>query len=109
MDEITKLNNELSDDMEFSIELGFNGELSDEYYKKKQSVLKVRKMLKIQLISFISIIILFLCVLQYNIVSIVFIGVGFIAVYKNIKVWIEIRNIKLQRFKDYYEKQIKRE
>jgi len=106
-----------------SIELGFDGNLTPEFYIKLKTVKKVRKSLKIQLILLITLFILILykftefvsntqisCVSENIEEPIIELGVILIlfiilyAIYKNLCIWIEISNIKQQRFKEYYEK-----
>lgn len=102
-DELDKLHNK-------SVELGFNGVISPQFYKKLKKVKKVRLYLKIELIIMVGISI---CSIIANgltddlITSMVYLSLMIIMCYgiiKNLKIWIEIKDIKQQRFKEYYEK-----
>ena len=106
--------NKLDNEHYKSIELGFDGHLTQEFYKKLASVKKVRRKLKFQLLWYIVFIFgysLLFCHLSissmpiYTTIAFVFFGIlMIIAIIKNLLIWHEITKIRNKRFKDYYEK-----
>ena len=95
---------------EWSIELGFEGVIDTNFYKKLKSVKRRRLYLKIEALLEIALILSFLYafimetksmeMIMYASLSLLFLYM----LYKNIFIWSDIDRIKQKRFKAYYEK-----
>lgn len=91
-----------------SIELGFMGFTTKQYYEKRKSVVKVRRRLKLELIGFFIFMSISIYFLFYGYDTIFFkfgmiicIIVITFATIKNLAVWNEIYEIKKKRFNEY--------
>lgn len=105
-----------------SIELGFNGIISPQFFEKLKKVKKVRMKLKIELILFTTIFLLSgyelaklankpisrvtdnmeLPILEVFFMALII--VMFYCIYKNLCIGMEISEIRTQRFKEHHEK-----
>jgi hypothetical protein len=88
---------------DWSIELGYMGEINQSFEEKLKSVKKVRRKLQLELIISIICFIIFTVVMTITLnVWITVLSCAYLFfIYKNIKIWIEIKNIREQRYNDY--------
>jgi len=105
-----------------SIELGFNGELTQEFYEKWKYTKKKRIHHLVELLGFITLLFLFLYTygslfpsyiatydttpqpifeIVLKILLIIFIIASLIAIYKNIMTWIDMFHVIKKRFDEY--------
>jgi len=102
-----------------SIELGFGGKKPPEFYTKCKDTKMKRRKHFFELIGFIIIFFLFLYVYYINpmenikgdfllatlsTISLIFIAGSLVAIYKNIRTWIDMFHIIKERFDDYENK-----
>ena len=94
-----------------SVELGFNGKISQEFHNKLASVKRVRQKLKFNLFFFIIFAVTcFTWALQPNIqlwqkiFALLLFSLMVVAIFKNLSIWKEISKIREQRFKEHHAK-----
>lgn len=98
-------------EINMSIELGFNGELSKAFYQKWELVKEVRCKLKKDLFGALSIILVFSFLLivtfgdpLYNLPAVILISLSSVIIIENLRVWHEVKTIKKERFAEYNRK-----
>lgn len=103
-----------------SIELGFEGKLTPEFYAKWKATNKKRRKHLLELLGFIALLFLFLygfymfdiqetqtqntAFTYMKIITTIFIIASLVSIYKNIMTWIDMFHIAKERFDEYAKK-----